>query len=52
MTQDQREINLKLRALEYAKDIGNVSKACRFMVCLGRYSINGNEPMIVSEKPG
>lgn len=30
MTQDQREINRKLRVLEYAKEIGNVSKACRF----------------------
>ena len=30
MTQDQREINRKLRVLEYAKEIRNVSKACRF----------------------
>lgn len=30
MTQDQREINRKLRVLEYAKNIGNVSKARRF----------------------
>ena len=30
MTQDQREINRKLRVLEYAKEIVTVSKACRF----------------------
>ena len=30
MTQDQREINRKLRVLEYAKEIGKISKACRF----------------------
>ena len=30
MTQEQREINRKLRVLNFAKEIGNVSKACRF----------------------
>ena len=30
MTQAQRDIKRKLRVLEYAEGIGNVSKACRY----------------------
>ena len=30
MTKAQRDINLKLRVLNYAKEIGNISKACRY----------------------
>ena len=30
MTKAQRDIKRKLRVLNYAKDIGNVSKACRY----------------------
>ena len=30
MTKAQRDIKRKLRVLNYAKEIGNVSKACRY----------------------
>ena len=30
MTKAQRDINRKLRVLNYAKEIGNISKACRY----------------------
>ncbi len=30
MTNDQREIQRKLRVLEHAKRIGSVSKTCRY----------------------
>lgn len=30
MTQAQRDIKRKLKVLEYAKDIGNIAKACRY----------------------
>jgi len=30
MTVSEREIKRKLRVLTYAKEIGNISKACRF----------------------
>ena len=29
MTQAQRDIRRKLRAFEYAQEVGNISKACR-----------------------
>jgi hypothetical protein len=35
--QGRQEINRKLKILEYAKNIGDVSKTCRFfLVCPGR----------------
>ncbi len=59
MTQDQREINRKLRVLEYAKEIGNVSKACRFygLSRQGFYKWKRaydrlGEPGLVRRKPG
>ena len=30
MTREQRDINRKLRVLNYAKEVNNVSKACRY----------------------
>lgn len=31
MTQTQRDIKRKLKVLEYANEIGNISKACRYI---------------------
>jgi transposase-like protein len=30
MTQAERDIKRKLRVIEYAKKVGNISKACRY----------------------
>ena len=42
MTNDQREIRRKKRVIEYAENIGNVRKACRYYG-VARSSFTGGE---------
>jgi hypothetical protein len=45
MTKAQRDIKRKLGVLNYAKEIGNVSKACRYYGISEKLSTPGKEHM-------
>ena len=57
MMKDQREIHRKKRIIEYAEQIGNINKACRyfgvarstFYVWRNRYREFGDEGLIVGQ---